>query len=216
MTGDMTISLWSSYFAVIGVWVITVISPGPNFAATVQATWTDSRRAGFFVALGIALGDALWAIVSLGGLGLLFEQVGWLYHAIRVLGALYLIHIGYRMFRSPAHVPEKRAIDQCTPQRSLTGAAAFRRGLLTALSNPKAAAFFSSLFAVAIPLDSPFAFQAAIVTTITAVAGAWYGIVTIAVAAAPVSRFYGRAERWIGKITGAVFMGFGARLLTDR
>lgn len=52
--------LSTGFATVIGVWIVTVVTPGPNFLATVHATLTRSRRAGLLVVAGITVGTALW------------------------------------------------------------------------------------------------------------------------------------------------------------
>jgi len=89
-------ALATSLLAVIGVWVVTVLVPGPNFLATVHMSHVESRRAGVVVAVGIAVGTAVWATASLAGLGLLFRSAGWLYQGVKIAGAAYLIFVGIR------------------------------------------------------------------------------------------------------------------------
>ncbi len=134
--------LWASAVTIAAVWTVTVVSPGPNFLATVHAALAHSRRAGVQVALGISAGTTLWATASLLGLGLLFQSAGWLYHAVRIAGAGYLIYLGVRTLMAARHpaVPPGSAGSRA-PVRGLR---AVRRGLLTDLGNPKAAAFFTS------------------------------------------------------------------------
>ena len=86
--------------------------------------------------------------------GLLFQKVGWLYGLVKLAGAAYLIFVGLQMIFS-ARRPTAGG-----GSLPLSDGRAFRRGLLTDLSNPKAAAFFTSLFAVAVPPTAPLWFDA--------------------------------------------------------
>ncbi len=83
--------------ALAGVWAIVVISPGPDFVATVHHTVSRSRRDGLLVALGIAASTTIWATVSIVGLGVLFARFSWLVEIIRTTGALYLTYLGIKM-----------------------------------------------------------------------------------------------------------------------
>lgn len=209
VTGAVSPALWVSYLTISGIWLATVIAPGPNFLATVQASLGTSRRAGVSVALGIALGTTIWAGASLAGLGLLFQKVGWLYGLVKLAGAGYLIFVGLQTIlsaRRPA-VPGMRS--------ALSAGQALRRGLLTDLSNPKAAAFFTSLFAVAVPPTAPLWYDMLIVSTVVAIAGIWYALAACAVAHAPVARAYAKARKAIAYITGGLFTAFGAKLALD-
>ena len=44
---------------------------------------------------------------------------------------------------------------------------------------------------------------------------AWYGVVACALATSRVSDVYVRARRWIDRVAGALFVGFGGKLAAD-
>ena len=208
--------LQASFATIAGVWLITVVSPGPNFFATAHTAVAVSRRDGLLVAAGVALGTLLWATVSLLGLGVLFQTAGWLYQGVKLVGAAYLLFVGLRMilgaWRNTASGPGPAAA-----RRSACGGRAFRFGLLTDLSNPKAAAFFTSLFAVAVPPTAPLWFDVLIVATVVVIAGGWYALAACLVSLEQVARVYRRSQRAITAVTGAVFVALGARLaLSER
>ena len=206
-------TLWASLVTVTLFWLVTVVTPGPNFIATVQASASTSRRAGLMVASGLAFGTTLWAGASLLGLGLIFQTAGWLYQVIKIAGAVYLIVIGVRMILSVRH-PADPAAPSAMPV--LDDGRAFRRGLIVDLSNPKAAAFFTSLFAVAVPPTAPLWFDGLLIGLVVVIAWGWYSGVAWAMATGPVARAYQRTERAITALAGALFVGFGVKLATDR
>lgn len=98
--------------------------------------------------------------------------------------------------------------------RRLPGSA-FRTGLLTNLSNPKSAIFWTSAFVVAVPHGAPGWFYAAVVAVIGAQTALWYGFVAIVFASAPARRAYQRLGRIIEGVAGAVMIGFGLKLAAD-
>jgi threonine efflux protein len=93
---------------------------------------------------------------------------------------------------------------------------AFRLGLFTDLSNPKAAAFFTSLFAVAFPAEAGFEIKLVTIAIVGAIAGAWYGLIAMTVSLAPFARLYARGRRALEAAAGLMFIGLGARLAADR
>ena len=210
MTTHLDPALWTSLATIVGVWSLTVVSPGPNFLATSHAAASHSRQAGVLIALGIALGTTLWATASLLGLALLFQTAGWLYQLVKYAGAAYLILVGLGMILSARQTTRAQAVAARSPLRAL------RAGLLVDLSNPKAAAFFTSLFALAVPPQAPGWFQALVIALVVVIAGGWYALVACAMAAPTVSHRYRAAERAITRVTGAVFVLFGARLAVER
>ena len=86
--------------AVITITLLAVISPGPDFAMVTRNSLLLSRRAGVLTAVGIGLGVLVHVAYTLLGLGLLIQQSLWLFNAIKLLGAAYLVYLGLKMLRS--------------------------------------------------------------------------------------------------------------------
>ena len=212
----MTLALWTSLVTILGVWLVTVVSPGPNFLATAYTATAQSRRLGLLVCLGIAVGTTIWATASLLGLGLLFRSTAWLYQVVKLAGGLYLIYLGARLLISAGWRGRGPAVAVAPRLPALSPARAFRRGLIVDLGNPKAAVFFTSLFAVTVPPDAPLWFQALIVVAVVAMAGGWYALVACLVSLRPVAAAFERAKRAVACVTGAAFVALGARLAADR
>jgi threonine efflux protein len=189
------------------VWAVVVVSPGPDFVATMHFATTRSRRAALAVVVGIATGTAIWATGTLAGLALLLARASWLLDLLRIGGAVLLGWLGLRAIRH-ARRPLSGA-GAAAPTRPL------RTGLLTDLANPKAALFWSSLFAAVQPAHAPAWVQAADVVVVVAIAAAWYGLVAVAFSLAPVARVYRRGKRWLDYLTGGVFLALAGRLATE-
>jgi threonine/homoserine/homoserine lactone efflux protein len=213
MTSSLPSEPFAIFFAVMALYLVAAMTPGPNLFATLQASLAGGRRAGLAVATGIALCSMLWAGGSLLGLSLIFALAPWLYRGLVLLGALYLIWMGLGMLRT--------AWRPAAPRASGTAAgpgfrAGFRRGLLVNLANPKSAVFYSSLFAVAVPVTAPDLLVASLVGAVGLCAFAWYGGVASLVTLPPFARVYGRLERGLTALSGLVFLGFGLKLLSQR
>src|SRR5690242_3435625 len=88
----------------VGVWIIALVSPGPDFIATMHYSIAYSRRDGVLVALGITTGAAIWVTTSMVGLGVLLAQLSWLVSILRTIGALYLTYLGIKTVLN-AHRP---------------------------------------------------------------------------------------------------------------
>ncbi|MBG0776264.1 MAG: LysE family translocator [Desulfovibrionaceae bacterium] len=236
------LSLAPGLLTVLGVWTLAVLLPGPNFLATAHTAMAHSRRAGLACAMGVAFGTLLWAAGSLAGLGLLFRSASWLYQGVKYAGAAYLVYMGLSTLWSewrgrsanatardatrtqvrtappadaaPAPGPASAAAPARRTPRS--GWRAFRHGLAVDLANPKAAAFFTSLFAMAVPPEAPLWFQGAVVLTVTVIGGAWYSFVACVAGAGPVAAFLDRAQRAVRAVTGAIFVALGLELALEK
>jgi threonine/homoserine/homoserine lactone efflux protein len=193
------------------LWLAALITPGPDFAATAHASVLGSRRAGLAVAGGVTVGMAGWATASLFGLHAILFAFTELALAVRFAGAAYLVYLGLRLIWSARHASTTVSV-LSTP---LPAGAAFRRGLLTNLANPKALALFGSLFAVLVPADAPNWFSVGLLLAILVTTGGWYTLVALALSTSGFTAGYRRFERAISVVTGVVFVGVGGRLATD-
>lgn len=81
----------TSIFLVIGLFLLGVISPGPNFLIVTQQSLNNGQKAGFMTGLGVAFGDLIYAAAGLFGLATVISLVGWLFGLIKILGGIYLI-----------------------------------------------------------------------------------------------------------------------------
>lgn len=206
----------SVLLTIVVPWIVAVITPGPDFLTTVHVSASSSRRAGVAVAFGVCLGTIIWSLEAIAGVTALFSTFGWLYRVIQFAGALFLIVMGTKMVRGALNAPP---VGQETADGRLAGLSvrrAFVRGLVTDLSNPKAAIFFSSLFAVAIPPGTPAPALAAYVAVMALTSVMWNGAAAIILSAWPVARHYRRAERALTAIGGAMLALFGVRLAASR
>ncbi|MCQ4380074.1 LysE family transporter, partial [Clostridioides difficile] len=79
------------------------------------------------------------------GVGLLIRQSLWLFNAVKLVGAIYLIYLGVKMLMTKAGngQPDTRVAP-------LSDLAARRTGFLTNALNPKTTVFIVSLFMQAV------------------------------------------------------------------
>ncbi len=205
--------------ATIGaVQLLAVMSPGPSFLVTAQTAVARSRADGVKVALGLGAGTVIWAAAALLGLNVLFHQVHWLFVAMKVAGALFLIWIATQIFRHAADPIALAAAQQGSGDGDAASGAAraqppFVRGVLTQISNPKVVVFFGSIFVAMLPREVPPWMIVALLVIVTLNEIVWYSLVSLFFGAAPVRTFYIRAKRWIDRATGVFLGALGLRLL---
>ncbi|BCL80261.1 threonine efflux protein [Ktedonobacteria bacterium brp13] len=195
-----------NFVTLVGVWMAFVITPGPDFAVTVQYATAHSRRDGILVALGITTAIAIWITTSVVGLGVLLARVGWLIEIIHLMGGLYLVYIGIKTIMHASHPTQPMASVAPVPTRSFS---AWGVGFSTNISNPKAIAFFSSLFVALLPVHPPLWVQTTSVVLLVIIAASWFCLVACLFSLAPVTRAYLRAKRWIDYLTGGIFVTLG-------
>lgn len=201
----------TEWIAVITITLLAVISPGPDFAMVTRNSLMLSRRAGVLTALGIGLGVLVHVTYTLVGVGLLIQQSLWLFNAIKLAGAAYLVYLGVKMLR--AKPGGKQADGAVAP---LSDMAALRTGFLTNALNPKTTVFIVSLFMQVVRPDTPLAMQVGYGAFISAAHMAWFALVALCFSAGAVRLRLLTLRHWIDRIFGGMLVGFGVLLAVTR
>lgn len=195
-----------------GVFLLACLSPGPVWVVITSTAIGVSRRAGILTGLGVAGATLTWATIAILSLGAL-AQLAWLTMAIKLAGAAYLSWIGVRMIataRRPATLPGS------LPATAHGGWAALRRGYLASITNPKAAAFFGSIFVVLLPPHAPAWVHVAAVGSLALLSAAWHCGLAVVFSATPIQAGYRRAKARIDTVVGVVLVTLGLRLAVSR
>ena len=95
-------TFWHGFWIITGVHFLACMSPGPDFVLVSQQALSRGRAAGMLTALGIALGFGIHIIYSVLGLVTLVAQSAPLLTAVKIVGGLYLLYIGYKGLRAKA------------------------------------------------------------------------------------------------------------------
>lgn len=167
-----------------------------------------TRGAGF--ALRAALGRILAFVPMIAlaglGLGLLLQTSAWLFMAVKLAGAAYLIWLGLRLLLSG----KGESVIAAAPDL----ATAFRREALVALGNPKAILIFAAFFpqfVVAEHYARSYLTLGAIFLVLELCAIGVYALIGRLAA-----RHAGRHLHLFNRVSGAGMMGFGLLLLLSR
>jgi threonine/homoserine/homoserine lactone efflux protein len=194
--------------AVAAIWGVAVVTPGPNFLVAARVAVVRSRAEGLGVVAGIGLGTTIWGLAGFFGVHAMFAFAPWLYQAMTLVGAAYLVVIGARIIRGSfaARVAERRR----------AAGPAFRLGLYTSLSNPKSALFVASLFAGLMPLGAPLGDGLAAVAEMVVISLAWYAAVVLLLTTRRAAAAFGRVSHCIHRVAGAVFVALGVALIARR
>lgn len=110
-------------------------APGPNLLAVASIALSRGRTAAIMVAAGVASGVWIWVSVCVFGVASLFERFPQLLTVFQILGGGYFLFIAWRSLRAL----RKGKISMIRADDSEPGlSAAYRRGLMVVLTNPKA------------------------------------------------------------------------------
>jgi len=196
--------------ALLAVHAGAVATPGPNTLLVTNMAAAGARRAAMWAAAGTGAGALVWVVATLGGASALFVAFPRLVDILRWLGAAYLVFLGGQALWS---VWRSRSAERAPAHFALAGAAAaFRRGLVTNLSNPKSMAYYLSLLVASAAPDAPLWLRLAGGAGMAAISLGWYLLLAWTFSCGPVQRFYRRAQPYIAGATGVLMIAFGLAL----
>ena len=204
-------SALSTLLTVAAIHWAAMASPGPNVLLVTQTAMARSRRSALAVAVGVASGAAVLATAAAGGLTVVIEQGTWARHALQLAGGAYLLFLGvqtWRGAREPPPRPEAAGRDE-SPRRF------YLRGLLTNLTNPKAAVFFGSVLAPTLGHAVSGWVRAAAVAIIVVDALLWHCLLALLFARPGVRELYARAKTVVDRLVGAALALLGLRLASE-
>ena len=193
--------------------VVVIATPGQDMLLVMSKSLAQGVRAGVTTAAGVSLGLVGHTLLATIGLGALLRASEWLFVALKLVGAAYLIYLGIGLLRTrQGNLP-------IGAQAPRTLGRLFVDGAVSNLSNPKIAIFY---FAFLPQFVSP---SAQFPTLAVFVLGLAFAGLTFLVKA-PVGIFAGRLSAWLrsrpGVLTwvfrssGAILVALGVRLAFER
>ncbi|WP_321836999.1 LysE family translocator [Pseudomonas kulmbachensis] len=197
----------NEWIAVITITILACVSPGPDFAMVSRNGLLLSRRAGVLTAVGIGTGVLVHVCYTLLGLGLVLQQTPWLFNALKLAGAAYLVYLGIKMLRSRPVIEELDA-----PLTAMSDLAALRTGFLTNALNPKTSIFIVSLFIGVVRPDTSLTVQIAYGVFIAGAHAVWFSLVALCFSAGIVREKLVASRQWINRIFGGLLVSFGILL----
>ena len=185
------------------------LAPGPDNIFVLTQSALHGRTAGLLVTLGLCTGLLVHtAAVSLG-VAAVVQTSALAFQLLKIVGALYLLYLAWRAFRSGAMEEQGRRVDN-PGRRQL-----YLRGIVMNVTNPKVAIFFLAFLPqFADPERGAVSLQMLIF-------GGVFMVATLLVfgSVAWTAGFLGeklrrssRIQVVINRIAGVVFLGLAARL----
>ncbi len=188
------------------------LAPGPNLLAVAGVALGHGIRPALFVTLGIATAIFIWMTLATFGLATLLALYPSLLTAMKIAGGLYLCLIALKALRSAVRGREP---DIEASRAALAPMAAWRRGLLVNLTNPKSALTWAAIttFMFGTGLSAPQVLGFAPVGAVSALIV--YGAYATLLSTNSARNIYTRFTRAIEAAFGIVFGTLGAGLLVD-
>ena len=131
--------------------LLIVLLPGPNSMYVLSVAARKGIRTGFRAATGVFLGDTTLIVLTSLGAASLLRATPLVFDGVKLVGAAYLVYIGYGMLKAARRMWLDRHADPDAPDTDPAAAPdaqerPFRRALVISLLNPKAILFLLSFF----------------------------------------------------------------------
>jgi threonine/homoserine/homoserine lactone efflux protein len=200
-----------SYLGILGVLSLGIMSPGPSFVLVARTSVAVSRRNGLTTAIGMGLGSAVFASLTLLGLQAVLLSVPPLYMLLKVLGGIYLIYLAIVIWRNSRQSVELKSASK----NSADLYNSFKLGLITQLSNPKTAIFYGSIFAALLPPNLPDITLLILVSTIFFLEAGWYSLVAFVLSSKTPRQIYLNLKQVLDRLASGVIGVLGLKLIYD-
>lgn len=138
----------ATLFAYCTALFIAAAIPGPGMTAIVARALGSGFRDTFYMGLGLVLGDLIYLTAVILGLAFVAQTFTTAFLVIKILGALYLVYIAYKLWTAGLLPHEIQA------KKSASMGLSFLSGLLVTLGNPKTMLFYVALVPTLIDLHA--------------------------------------------------------------
>ncbi len=132
----MSIEVWISFIAAS---MILCFSPGPTVFLVIGQALEHGKKSVTPLVAGTLSGDVIAMSFSFVGMGALLATSATLFSVLKWAGALYLIYLGIKAFRT------KVSVTEVAPKQMQKGSVYFNALVVTAF-NPKGIIFFMAFF----------------------------------------------------------------------
>ncbi|MDY0329588.1 MAG: LysE family translocator [Thiomonas sp.] len=207
----------TTYLLFISFALAAAFTPGPAVMLSIHNAMHHGWRHAILSSLGNISGLLVLSSLSALGLDAVLQSSEWAFTAVKVAGAAYLIWLGVQQWRNAAQRPA--ATQTASNLHMQTGHAnkphkLYVKGLMVALSNPKAIVFIAALFPQFLTASRPLGPQY-LALTLTFMAISLLALSTYAGLAVMARRRLKVwfASGWPQRVSGSVFCAFGLSLL---
>ncbi len=193
--------------------LVLIVTPGQDMILVMSRSIAQGPAAGVVTAAGVSVGLVGHTVLATLGLGAILRTSEWLFIALKLVGAAYLIYLGVQLLRT--HAQElPMATGAARPLGRL-----FLDGALSNVSNPKIAVFYFAFLPQFVlpgaehPTLSVLALGlvfAGLTFLVKGPVGLGAGLLSGWLRSRP------RVLAWIYRSSGAVLIGLGLKLAFER
>jgi len=202
-----------SWWLFIVASLVLIVTPGQDMVLVMSRSIAQGAAAGVATAAGVSVGLVGHTLLATLGLGAVLRTSEWLFVALKLVGAAYLIYLGVGLLRTRS----AELVVQVSARRSSWRL--FFDGALSNVSNPKIAIFYFAFLPQFVqpgaghPTLSVLALGlvfAALTFVVKGPVGLFAGLLSAWLRARP------RVLVWLHRGSGAVLVALGVRLALER
>lgn len=204
----------NDYFIYVILAITITAIPGPAVILTIKNSIKYGYKLAILNIIGNFIAMIILATLSAIGLGAIILASSTLFFVIKVLGCIYLVYIGIKVWRT--EYVDKNMQTEIKIANHKKALSVFKEGFGVGIINPKAIAFFTALFPQFIDPSSAFVPQFLIL--IFTIEGISFIILSsYALLSSFASQYLSKKKPMtiFNKLTGAAFIGFGLTLLYE-
>jgi len=202
-----------SWWLFIAASLVLIVTPGQDMILVMSRSIAQGAAAGVATAAGVSVGLVGHTVLTTLGLGAVLRTSEWLFVALKLVGAAYLVYMGIQLLRATRHELSVSG----GPPRSLPRL--FVDGALSNISNPKIAVFYFAFLPQFVPPGSGHPTLAVFVLGLV-FAGLTFVVKGPVGLGAGVLSGWLRARpavlAWLFRTSGAVLVGLGVKLAFER
>ena len=182
------------------------ISPGPSLAVVIRNTIKGGRSLGVMTGLGHGLGLTVYASIAITGLSSILLSNKMLFMYVQLVGAFWLIWIGYNMILSPIKLFKNN---------SKGVKKGFIEGFMISFLNPKILVFFIAVFSQFIYKELTNLDKTIIVLIAGLIDTFWYVLVALLINESGLIDKIKKNSVWIDKATGVVIIIISSSIIIN-
>lgn len=204
----MDLHVWLAF---LGASCVIAVSPGSGAVLSMSHGLSYGVRRTTATIVGLQLGLAVILLVAGLGVGAVLTASASAFLVVKVVGACYLLWLGWRQWRAPVAKIEGDAAEAAEPD--LSASQRVLRGFLTNVTNPKGIVFMAAVLPQFIQPTRPLWLQLLVLlaTTVMVDVTVMHGYAWLAARLQGMLRSV-RARRAQNRVLGGVLMAMGAML----
>jgi threonine/homoserine/homoserine lactone efflux protein len=202
---------WSKYAEFLAFAVVLVLIPGPDFAVVTKNTLAGGRQRGRWTALGVSSSNVVQGTAAAFGVSAIVVRVQPLFEAVKWAGVGYLAYLGAQAIRSALR-GQYQPLDEADGKTK--GLAGWRQGFISNITNPKVLVFYLAVLPQFLTPGAGLGWLLALAWGHAVLGQTYLQLLVSGLHGARRLLMRRKVRRGLDATTGAVLLGFSAKLAT--